>query len=135
FPTFLCDERKLDRNFLGWLMRRPAFWEDLATRASGMGDRRRTLNPEALFKCEISLPPLPEQSRIATRIAELATQTEQARTLCQQADEEAIALGSSAGSVLSNPRNSTTVFLAELLGETGLRNGKSVKSSGVDSSI
>lgn len=49
FPTFLCEETKLDRQFLGWLMRRPAFWEDLGSRASGMGDRRRTLNPEAFF--------------------------------------------------------------------------------------
>src|SRR6202011_2205597 len=36
FPTFLCDSARLDRRFLGWLMRRPAFWEDLGSRASGM---------------------------------------------------------------------------------------------------
>src|SRR5262245_10446574 len=49
FPTFLCDSTKLDRQFLGWVMRRRAFWDELGSRASGMGDRRRTLNPEALF--------------------------------------------------------------------------------------
>jgi type I restriction enzyme S subunit len=68
FPTFLCDTEKLDRGFLGWLMNRPTFWEDLGSRASGMGDRRRTLTPGALFKCEIPLPSLAEQRRVVARI-------------------------------------------------------------------
>jgi type I restriction enzyme S subunit len=63
FPTFLCDDSRLDRSFLGWFMRRSAFWEDLGSRASGMGDRRRTLTPDALFRCAIPLPPLSEQRR------------------------------------------------------------------------
>ena len=68
FPTFLCDPVRLDRQFLGWLMRRPAFWKELGSRASGMGDRRRTLNPDALFASEIPLPSLAEQRRIVARI-------------------------------------------------------------------
>jgi len=72
FPTFLCRSEKLDREFLGWLMQRTAFWDDLGSRASGMGDRRRTLNPEALFACEIPLPPLLEQQRIVMRIQKIA---------------------------------------------------------------
>jgi type I restriction enzyme, S subunit len=92
FPTFVCDSNKLDRQFLGWLMKRPAFWEDLGSRASGMGDRRRTLTPEALFKCAIPLPPLSEQRRIVARIEELAAQIHEARTLRQQAVEETEAL-------------------------------------------
>ncbi|MBK9138928.1 MAG: restriction endonuclease subunit S [Verrucomicrobia bacterium] len=95
FPTFLCDPSKLDRGFLGWLMRRPAFWEDLGSRASGMGDRRRTLTPEALFQCEIPLPPLAEQRRIVARIEELAAQIEQARALRHQAAQQTEALVSS----------------------------------------
>ncbi len=92
FPTFLCDASKLDRSFLGWLMRRPSFWDDLGSRASGMGDRRRTLTPEALFQCEIPLPPLAEQRQIVARIEELAAQIDEARTLRHQADEMAEAL-------------------------------------------
>lgn len=92
FPTFLCDTAKLDRSFLGWLMRRPAFWEDLGSRASGMGDRRRTLTPDALFKCGIPLPPLAEQRRVVARIEELAAQIHEARTLRHQAAESAEAL-------------------------------------------
>ncbi len=72
FPTFICDSGKLDRKFLGWLMQRKIFWDDLGTRTSGMGDRRRTLNPEALFACEIPLPSLAEQQRIVAKIEKLA---------------------------------------------------------------
>ena len=81
FPTFLCNKNQLDRAFLGWLMRRPAFWEDLGSRTSGMRDRRRTLNPEALFACEIPLPPLPEQQRIVARIEALSTKIAEAQEL------------------------------------------------------
>jgi type I restriction enzyme, S subunit len=89
FPTFLCDETRLARDFLGWVMRRPVFWEDLGSRASGMGDRRRTLNPEALFTCEIPLPPLEEQRRLVARIEELEAQTREAGVLRGQAQDEA----------------------------------------------
>jgi type I restriction enzyme, S subunit len=81
FPTFLCDESRLDRRFLGWLMVRPLFWGDLGTRATGMGDRRRTLSPESLFACNIPLPPLLEQQRIVARIEELAAKINEAWVL------------------------------------------------------
>lgn len=71
FPTFRCREL-LDRQYLGWLMRRPAFWDELGRRASGMGDRRRTLTPESLLSIEIPLPPLSEQRRVVARIEEVA---------------------------------------------------------------
>jgi len=89
FPTFITDETKLHREFLGWFIRRPIFWENLGSRASGMGDRRRTLNPEALFACEIPLPPLAEQQRIMAKIDQLATKIAEARSLRRQAAEEA----------------------------------------------
>jgi type I restriction enzyme S subunit len=89
FPTFITDETKLHREFLGWFIRRPIFWENLGSRASGMGDRRRTLNPEALFACEIPLPPLSEQRRIVSKIDQLAARIQKAHVLRQQAVEEA----------------------------------------------
>jgi type I restriction enzyme, S subunit len=88
FPTFLCENAKLDRIFLGWLIKRPIFWEDLGTRTSGMGDRRRTLNPTALFACEIPLPPLAEQRRIVARIEELAAKIAEARRTRQEVESE-----------------------------------------------
>lgn len=92
FPTFVCDFKLLDRKFLGWVMRRPKFWEDLGTRAKGMGDRRRTLNPESLFESVIPLPPLPEQRRIVERIEALAAKINEAKNLREQAAEEAEAI-------------------------------------------
>lgn len=68
FPTFQCDQLRLDCRFLGCFARMPSFWDDLATRTRGMGDRRRTLNPEALLSCKIPLPPLDQQRRIVSRI-------------------------------------------------------------------
>lgn len=89
FPTFLCDTEKLDRHFLGWLIQRPTLWAELGSRTSGMGDRRRTLNPDALFSCEIPLPPLAEQQRIVARIEELAAKIAEARSLRDQTAKEA----------------------------------------------
>lgn len=84
FPTFLCNPEKLDRCFLGWLMQRPTFWQDLGTRAKGMGDRRRTLNPDSLLKAKIHLPPLTEQRGIVARIEALATKVDEAKKLRQE---------------------------------------------------
>ena len=81
FPTFVANEEKLDRRYLGWYIRRPPFWEELGTRTRGMGDRRRTLNPEALLSCEIPLPPLSEQQRIVAKIEQLAAKIEEAHGL------------------------------------------------------
>lgn len=72
FPTFLCDSERLDRRFLAWFMKRPLFWQDLGTRAKGMGDRRRTLNPDALFKSQIPLPSLEEQRRIVAKLNDVS---------------------------------------------------------------
>jgi type I restriction enzyme S subunit len=93
FPTFLCDTNWLDRQFLGWLLRKPSFWADLGTRTKGMGDRRRTVSPDAFLSSTIPLPPLAEQRRIVARIEELAAKVEAARALRQQATEGAEALG------------------------------------------
>jgi type I restriction enzyme, S subunit len=88
FPTFLCDEEKLDRNFLGWLIRQKTVWGDLGSRTKGMGDRRRTLNPEALLSTHIPLPPLDEQRRIVARIEELAERVEEAQALSTDSSAE-----------------------------------------------
>jgi type I restriction enzyme S subunit len=88
FPTFLCDGEKLDRDYLGWAIRRPCLWKDLGFRATGMGDRRRTLTPEALLSCEIPLPPLFEQKRVVAKIESLSAKIDEARILRIQSEEE-----------------------------------------------
>jgi len=85
FPTFLCDPDQLDRKFLGWIMKQKRFWQDLGSRTKGMGDRRKTLNPEALFSMEIPLPPLPEQHRIVARIDAIAPRINEAQLLHEEA--------------------------------------------------
>jgi len=92
FPTFLCNTDRLDRRFLGWVTQLPSLWTDLGSRASGMGDRRRTLTPDALFKCVIPMPPLPEQRRLVERIDALAAKIREAIGLRQQAVEESVLL-------------------------------------------
>ena len=92
FPTFSCDEIRLDRHFLEFLMKRPSFWEDLGTRTKGMGGRRRTLNPNSLLQSIIPLPPLEEQRRIVARVEELVGKIEEVRSLRQKALEETEAL-------------------------------------------
>ncbi len=77
FPTFLCDSDRINRHYLGWVMRRPSFWNDLGSRAKGMGDRRRTLNPESLFESETPLPPLSEQEALVARLDALAEKNRQ----------------------------------------------------------
>jgi hypothetical protein len=96
FPTFLCDATRLDRQFLGWLFQMHTFWEDLGTRTRGMGDRRRTLNPEALLSMTTPLPRLDEQRRIVSRIEQLAAKVEEACGLRSQvaAELEAMLLAS-----------------------------------------
>lgn len=107
FPTFLCVHNKLDRQFLGWLMRRRTFWQDLGTRTSGMGDRRRTLTPDALFACEIPLPPLSEQRRIVARIEDLVALENEARALRQLSTNESEALVTSIHLSLADTRTRT----------------------------
>lgn len=88
FPTFQCDPDRLSRYFLAWYTRQPHFWHELSKRARGMGDRRRTLNPDALFDCEITLPPRDEQDRIVARLDALAAKIEEAKRLQSSITEE-----------------------------------------------
>jgi type I restriction enzyme S subunit len=83
FPTFLVDNENIDRRFLGWWMRQVSVWDELKGKAKGMGDRRRTLNPDALLTCSIELPPLIEQRRIVAKIESLAARIDAARQLRQ----------------------------------------------------
>jgi type I restriction enzyme S subunit len=83
FPTFACDDTKLDREFLGWLLRFPPMWAELGTMTKGMGDRRRTLNPDAFFAVKIPLPALEEQLQVVTRIKNISAKVEEAKKLKQ----------------------------------------------------
>lgn len=101
FPTFRADPSRLDPGFVRWWLKRPAVWQSLGNKASGMGDRRRSLNPEALLSELIPLPPLAEQRRIVARLDTLAAKIEEARGLRTAAsDEFAVAMAAIATSVI-----------------------------------
>ncbi|MDQ7831377.1 MAG: hypothetical protein RDU30_06580 [Desulfovibrionaceae bacterium] len=91
FPTFLC-EPALNRDYLGYFTRQPVFWHDLGSRTRGMGDRRRTLNPEALFACEIPLPDRKEQDQIVAKLDALSARIDEARECYRQIEQEADAM-------------------------------------------
>jgi type I restriction enzyme, S subunit len=91
FPLFKLRRERLDPAFLGWLCRTAGFVE-LCLRASEGTTNRVRLKEERFLGLEMPLPPLAEQRRVVARIEELAAQIHEARTLRQQAAEEANAL-------------------------------------------
>lgn len=86
---FVIDDSMLDRRFLDFFIRTPAFCEQVAAQGS---TNYAAIRPAHVLGYEIPLPPLSEQRRVVTRIAELAAQVQEARTLRRQASEEAEAL-------------------------------------------
>ncbi len=112
FPTFLCDESRIKRKFFGWVMKQPCFWDDLGSRTKGMGDRRRTLNPEALFVCQIPIPSLDEQQTIVTRLDAVAEKIQQVEAKLDEIEADADALIMSLHHELSAGR---TVRLGDIL--------------------
>jgi type I restriction enzyme S subunit len=86
---FVADEARLDRRFLGWFIKTPAFQKQVAAQGT---TNYAAIRPGDVLGYEIPLPPLAEQRRIMARIEELAAKITEARTLRQQSAEEAEAL-------------------------------------------
>lgn len=98
---FLFDVRadKLDSKWLQAILTANYLQEQLDAEAKGTTGYA-AVRPKILLDCEIPLPPLDEQRRIVARIEELAAQTNEARTLRQQAAEEAEVLWARGASVI-----------------------------------
>lgn len=111
FPLFNLNIERLEPGFLGWLCRTSGFVE-LCQRASEGTTNRVRLKEERFHALEIALPPLAEQKRIVARIEQLNSHIYEARTLRQQAVEEAEALVTSVHINLAGER---TKKLAEIL--------------------
>lgn len=86
---FQIDDAKLDRTFLDYFIRTPAFRDQVEAQGS---TNYAAIRPANVLSYEIPLPPLSEQRRIVARIEELAAQINEAGSLRQQAAEEAEAL-------------------------------------------
>jgi type I restriction enzyme S subunit len=132
--VFNVVEKRLLPAYLGWMCRTASFVEECKRASEGTTNRVR-LQEDKFLAREIPLPPLAEQRRVVARIEELAAQIHEARTLRHQAAEEATALLSSAQSALTHPAEVGNLSVNELVGESGLRNGKSLKSTGLESEV
>lgn len=75
FPVFDVDTAALDPAYLGYAVRRPDFYQGLAT--SGMGNRRQRVNPRTVLNSQIPLPPIDEQRRIAAWLGKIEDSIQQ----------------------------------------------------------
>jgi restriction endonuclease S subunit len=82
---FGIDERKLDRRFLGYFIRTPAFHEQVTAQGS---TNYAAIRPGHVLGYQIPLPPLAEQQRLVERIDALAAKVEEARRLRNGLREE-----------------------------------------------
>lgn len=86
---FTINETKLDRGFLDYFIRTPAFRDQVEAQGS---TNYAAIRPGHVLGYEIPLPPLAEQRRIVARIEALAAEVAEAKRLRQEAAEEAEAL-------------------------------------------
>jgi type I restriction enzyme, S subunit len=83
---FEIDESVLDRSFLSYFVRTPAFREQVAAQGS---TNYAAIRPAHVLAYRVPLPPLEEQRRIVARIEALAAQIEEVRGLRHEALNEA----------------------------------------------
>lgn len=82
-------EQALERRFLDYFIRTPAFREQVGAKGT---TNYAAIRPKDVLDYKIPLPPLTEQQRIVARIEELAAKIEEARSLRQQSSAECDAL-------------------------------------------
>lgn len=75
---FVLNEETLDRRFLDFFIRTPAFRDQVSAQGS---TNYAAIRPKDVLGYNIPLPPLPEQRRIVARIEELAAKIEEAQRL------------------------------------------------------
>lgn len=93
FPTFLPVPNRIDVHFLRYWFRLPSTLAHVEEDCSGSTTlTRNRFKKQFLLALEIPLTPMAEQQRIVAKIDQLAAKIAEARTLRQQAAEEAEAL-------------------------------------------
>lgn len=83
------DEAKLDRGFLDYFIRTPAFRDQVEAQGS---TNYAAIRPAHVLAYEMPLPPLADQKRVVARIKGLAGQVNEAHTLRKQIKTEIRAL-------------------------------------------
>ncbi len=124
---------RVDTMFLWWLLRSGTFRELL--REYVPGGIKTELKAKRLLPVPIPLPPLPEQWRIVARIEELATRVAETRGNRRETATMALALEAALVSGVCAQSDWPVLTVQQLLVGHGLRNGRSVKSSGENEGI
>lgn len=136
FPTFTADANQLDVNFLRLYFSRPAIWSQVESFCTGTTKASRNRFKEQFFEqMEIPLPPLNEQRRIVFRVEELAAKAKEAFNLRNETVAETESLEKAYFEKVLGSRTWPQRTVDELVGQANLRNGRSVKSHGVDSGV
>jgi type I restriction enzyme, S subunit len=86
---FTIDDKHLDRKFLDYFIRTPAFREQVNAQGS---TNYAAIRPSHVLGYMIPLPPLSEQQRIVSKIKGLVLEIEEVRTLHRRISEECNAL-------------------------------------------
>jgi type I restriction enzyme S subunit len=80
---FEVDRTRLNRNFLGYFIKTPDFFDQVSARGT---TNYAAIRPSHVLEYQIPLPPFEEQRRIVVKIDELAAKIKEASTLQQQAE-------------------------------------------------
>ena len=125
YPTFDCDRNRLLPEYLRLYFKRPTVWQDVARLSTGMGDRRRRVQPDQFLTHCIPLPPLPEQRRIVAKVDELAAKIEEAKWLrAKSIDQSRFVVSSESSAVFVTLMGS----LQKRLGELGFDNSNPIQT-------
>ncbi|MBB6219948.1 restriction endonuclease subunit S [Rhizobium leguminosarum] len=92
FPTFRCNQELVKAEFIGWFLRLPSVWEELRSRARGMGARRDTVSPADFLDLSIPLPSINEQQRIVQQLDAAQARAEEARSVQLEVSKDREAL-------------------------------------------
>ena len=111
---FEVDEGKLNRRFLDYFIRTPAFSDQVTAQGS---TNYAAIRPTDVLGYHVPLPPLPEQRRIVARIEELAAKINEARGLRQRSVDERKVLLKSIRRVFFRPCSAQIVGLQDVCTE------------------
>jgi len=100
---FVVDEVQLDRRFLDYWIRTPAFREQVTARGT---TNYAAIRPAHVLAYTVPLPPLPEQRRIVAKVEELAAKIEEAKACRSRSQDE---VGGMAAAALRSFRNQLLV--------------------------
>ena len=121
---FNIDGSQLDRRFLDYFIRTPAFREQVTAQGT---TNYAAIRPAHVLGYTIPLPPVPEQRRIVAKVEELATKIAESQSIRQRLVVETDSVPSSVADSVFDSVQCTWRTIDELVGRGNLRNGKSIK--------